>query len=589
MKKIAAWALALACMLALAVPAFAEEKTVLYVGDESGLTGVFNPDADSENGDVTVAGLLTGGRLYTAGADGMYRLNETAVERVTEIGTGEGTVIYDVVLNPSQRWSDGEPVRAQDYVASYLLRSTPAYENAGLRAEGGMYLAGYWDFYESQKAFSGVHLIGEYEFTAEIAEEYAASGWRESFINAYPVRLDLVAPGVSVEETEDGAAFVSEKKIDWRAVTAAVKKQNASPSVFSGPYMLKSFDKKTGTAELILNAAYTGERPAFDTIVCRAVKAGKGAGMLEKGEIDVLMNAGRDAAALAEQGFAVSEYQSDKGYYLFFDFAKGAAASPAVRAAVTMLFDSAQLASAEGGAVLRGYYTDALYGARLAKEELEELPALTGGDKLEAVKLLEKDGWTLNAKGNKFDPSKDKVRYKKEDGKLTELKISFAYNKKDKAGADAAAILGKYLPELGAKFEKTPLDAQKYYTVMYDSANAKYNLYLHYGIFENAFNPGETYTADAELADAYDIFHVRDAALSALAAEVSAACPADGEAYKAAFAAFEARWNELVPAIPLYAESVLTVVSPAVRMPEACLYMTPGEALLCAVPAAMEE
>lgn len=586
MKKTAALLLALLFVLC-AFPAAMADGVTLTAGDEAGLTGKFNPDFDTGAGDATVAGLLTGGWLYEKDADGLPVLNPLAVESVSEIGTGEGTVIYDFKLNTAQRWSDGEPVKAEDYAAAFLIRSMPAYEDAGAYAEGGYYLEGYWDFYEGEtKAFRGVHLLGEYEFTAELAAEYASGGYAYALVNTFPMRLSLYASGATLEETEDGVQL--SKKPDKTKFAEAVKKESKKPTVTCGAYTLEKYDKTTLTAKLIANPFYAGGAPAFENIAYRSLKAGAGEKLLREGKIDVLLHVTDKSAAantlrMAEENGIVSlAYDTPVLNALIFDCGAGAAASQSVRKAVAAAFDRSTLVNTMTGgnaSVHDGYFTGAVYGARVNAEALSSLPAFGTADKKEAEKLLEKDGWTYAQDGSKYESG---VRYRKnETGEIEPLAIEFVYQDKDALGETCSKLLTEALEPLGVQFTSKPLAKQKYYEALYDrETRTTANLFLRTVTFGAYYDPAETYTDD----EALNLFRVYDEELITLATALHEADPA-GESYGEAFTAFNGRWNETAPLIPLYAERVYSFAREGVELPGISYYTAAGTGILKAGPA----
>ena len=118
-------------------------------------------------------------------------------------------------------------------------------------------------------------------------------------------------------------------------------------------------------------------------------------------------------------------------------------------------------------------------------------------DTAAAVALLEKDGWTYNANGERFNADEDEVRYKKEaDGTLVPLEIRFAQVKNNDA---AQWIVDSYAPvlrEIGFSFEATEVTFDELLSHYYRHTDRTYNLMYLATNFAALFDPYYNFNPD---------------------------------------------------------------------------------------------
>ena len=561
-------------VLAEEAPAAGDGSTII-IGDGSGITGDFGFDFGIAQPDVNMFNLMTGYELVVNDIDGAFVVNETAVQELTESENEDGSVTYDVKLNEGLVWNNGEPVTAKDYVAAYLFRSSAAYGETGAYAEAGYYLDGYGAFNSGEsEVFTGVRLLGDYEFAVTIAAENIPSYFQISYIDTYPIWLEAWAPGASVVDNGEGAQFA--EPLTLEAIEASVDAERYHPTVTCGAYNLKSFDEGTLTGVFEINPDFKGNfegvTPTIQTVVYRNTSTETEMDDLRTGSVDVIMN-----CTSADKINAGLDLEEEGGFYsrsvpgpgcsmIFYDCAKGATASQAVRQAVVYAFDRVEFVRQQAGgfgSVLNGYFSDATFGvAELADEFADELNSYAY-DLDKAVELLVEDGWTLNENGEDFVEGTDAVRYKKlEDGTLQELKLNMAASADSKFSDLCIQMLGDALPKIGAKFEYVQVDWSLLMQYMYDSEASECNMYVSGSWFGATYQPSQDYTLDEGLlAAGYNNYHVYDQQLCDLALAIDRTTPGDEETYLQNFKAFNVYWNEVLPVIPMYSGDTYTFIN----------------------------
>ena len=568
MKKTVALLLTLLLVLSLAAFTAAEEAAfsgTITIGDGSGISGDFGYDFGIAQPDVNMFMLITGYQLVPTDVEGNFHVNETAVKSLTATESANGSMLYDIVLNEGLVWTDGKPVTAYDYVASYLFRSTQAYADCGAYAEAGYHLTGYFDFYNGvTEAFAGVHLVSDYEFTVEVSPDDIPSYYQDYYIDVYPIRLDAWAPGYEIVETESGAKF--NKAMTVEDIAESVEAERRHPTFCCGAYTLESFDEGTLTGVFKANpdfkGNYEGKTPTVETVIYKNTSTETEMDELRTGSIDVLLNAtsadkinaGLDLTE--EGGFYEIHYPGCGFSCIFFDCGKGATSSQSVRQAIVYSFDRVEFVKQMAGgfaSVLNGYYPDAIFGAQGIGEELNEDMNPYSYDLNKATELLEADGWTLNKDGNPFVAGTDDVRYKQnEDGTLSELYVHMVASSDSKFSDLCVQMLSSALPQIGVHFETSQVDWGLLMQYMYDSTASDCNMYVSGSWFGVDYQPSWDYTLDPELMDSYNIYHVYDEELYSLARAIETTEPGDEETYLTNFYNFNMRWNSVLPAIPMY-------------------------------------
>lgn len=597
-KKLA---LCLALSLAMSMTAYAETDAAsgqgtITIGDGSGITGDFGHDFGIAQPDVNMFNLITGYELIVTDIDGAFVQNATAIKELAETENEDGTVTYDVTLNEGLIWNNGEAVTAYDYVASYLFRSCAAYGETGAYAEAGYYIAGYDDFNSgASEVFTGVRLLGEYEFSVTLSAEYVPSYYQLSYIDAYPIYLEAWAPGAVIEDNGEGCRFAEPLTAD--AISESVNSERYHPSVTCGAYNLKSFDEGTLTGVFELNPDFKGNFegvvPTIGTVIYKNTSTETEMDELRTGSVDVIMNctsANKINAGLdmeEEGGFYSLSYPGCGCSMIFYDCAKGATASQAVRQAVVYAFDRVEFVRQQAGgfgSVLNGYYSDASFGAQELGDELNEALNPYSYDLDKAVAVLEEDGWTLNAEGGEFAEGTDDVRYKKmEDGSLQALELNMAASA-DSAFSDLCIqMLSDALPKIGAKFEYQQVDWSLLMQYMYDSSASDCNMYVSGTWFGSTYEPSLDYTMDESLiAAGYNNYSVFDEKLYDLARAIELTVPGDTESYLENFKAFNVYWNEVLPAIPMYSGDYYCFVNERIQNYTASAYANPDYSVLYA-------
>lgn len=182
------------------------------------------------------------------------------------------TVVY--TLNPKARWSDGEPVTADDFIAQWKALSGE--NNAYWTARN----AGY-DRIDSVEAGEGK---GEVEVT--FTEPYA--DWKSLFTPLYPQ---------SVTGEADAFNTASRDRLE----------------VGAGPFSIKAMDRDRGRIALVRNEEWWGDPALLEVLVFAEVERGDRLAALERGDVQVaeLDPADADRVSGAENGVRAGDVAAE--------------------------------------------------------------------------------------------------------------------------------------------------------------------------------------------------------------------------------------------------------------------------------------
>lgn len=571
------------------------EPTHITVGNTTKVSGYFFTDMWSNNtSDIDVRTMVHGYNpvAWTSQVD--FVIDPNVVETVENNAVG-GNTVYTLKIWDDLLYSDGQtPITAADYVFSYLLCASKELKQLGAESSHFEHIVGY-DEYNSGASdiLTGVRLIDQYTFSVAVKGAYEPFFYNLAHLRTNPYPISVLAPGCEVADDGEGVylrgtgAETDEVPFTTEALTQTIFNEETGymyrPQLSSGPYTITAYDPESGRVDFAVNAAYKGNyegvKPVIDTITLVPVLPETMVQQLENGEVDLLNKCVDSEAIVAALGLTADGGIDAKNYarlgYGFCAFAceKGATQYEAVRQAIAYSFDQDAFITeylSTFGIAVYSYYgigqwmTLAAMGAlRPGGVEGEDaLPwdelTLDGlnpyaPDSEAALALLVKDGWTLNADGERFDPEKDTVRYKDVDGALMPLSIRFAKTK-DNAGADlVVGQLSEALPRLGFEFVVEEVGFNEMLSDYYrENGERKYNMNFMATNFANAFDPSFTFSVDPTVQAAINTSGIRDQQLMDYALAMRATEPGDYLTYEQKWLDFITRFNEVLPTMPIY-------------------------------------
>lgn len=540
----------------------------LIIGQITDLTGDFANGWTNGNADADVKALIGGYGVVAYTRDGTFEVDKTVVKEMKPTDNEDGSRTYTFTINDNLEYNTGLKITAEDYVFGALIGSSPEYAALGAYATSGIDWVGYEEFNKGKtKTFSGVRLLGDYEFSITVKAENIPYFFDLAAVAVGPTPMSIYAPGVTI--TDDGNGATLSDNFTQELIQGPIESERWNPTVTAGPYQLESYDQANKQAILTINEKYAGTydgvKPSIEKLIFKKVTEATMMDELASESVDLItsVNGGTNIPAgldLVEEEGSKIDYTTylRNGYgKLTFICDFGPTQFPAVRQAIAHCLDRNEFAAQYSGGyaqVVHGFYGlgQWMYTQMKDKIDSELNPYAFNLDK--AKELLINDGWTLNAKGNEFVEGVDEVRYKKVDGELMACEIQWAVSE-----GPVSKLLSTMLPDnlkaVGMKVVPTNLDWSVVSTNLSREGVDKltYHMYNMGTGFARVSDPYYYYN-DSKEYDRYNNNKLYDDKLLGLAKEMRETDSSDKDGYANKWFEFEKRWNELLPDLPLYSD-----------------------------------
>ncbi len=418
------------------------ENSVI-LGSHTELSGAFRNAAFGKSSagaaDLDIQTLTSGYSTVVTDESGRYRFAGEHILRRHEEGKNEdGTRTFTMEIAPDLRFSNGAPIRAENYLISLLVGSSKVMREAGGGDAAGLTLVGYEAFngYEGEGEplpFSGVRLLDKYTFSITVKKEYADYYYALNYGAFTPVPMQLYGGRYALKD--DGQGVYLEKGFYEKGEKNGVSSYkmaeeitknlaNLSPTAFpySGPYFVESYDAATRVATLKRNEYYKGDHrgtPSIDRISYVKIIGETQLDQLKKGRVDVLasITGGEETkAALAlVDGKNFKETHYDRAGYgkLAFRCDFGPTQFAEVRRAVMHTLDReefAQVFTGGYGSVVHAPYHAGSAAYHAVKDILKLKRYEYSVEQAKAELVL--GGWIYDEKGAPYQEGQG-VRYKK--------------------------------------------------------------------------------------------------------------------------------------------------------------------------------
>jgi len=575
LKRLLALSAALVMLATCTVGALAAEiapeppmTDTLVVGHTTMMNGNFFSEIWGNNtADIDVRSLLHEYPLVSWTSDGDYQVNEIVVNTLEIINSGNGDKTFNVTLQPDLRYSDGSAITAKDYVFSYLLMSSPQIMELSGVAAARDYIQGALEYQAGEdETISGVRLLGDYAFSVIVPGEFLPYYFELNYINISPLPYSVLVPGSDIADNGEGAYIVGEFTADVLRETILNDETGylSHPAVTSGPYKLVKYDSITDIAEFEINpfykGNYEGQIPAIPKLIFREVKNETIIAELNAGTVDLVnkVTEGQvidDGLLLAAGGaFAAVPYPRTGAGFIAVSAEREITSSVQMRQALAYCidYDLLPLEFLKGyGERVYGYYGLGQWMVAERQEQLEQMQPYTL-DLEKAASLIAADGWTLNSKGEPFDPQNDTFRYRETDGELKQLTLVLAVTEKNEAAYMMAAMLSANFAKVGGKLQTMHLKLNRALRQYYRQDRRQFDLLFQGTNFSYLFDPENTYRVGNQYQGTVNTSGVQDPELERLASEITKHQPGDRNGYLNRWMDFQRYWSEVLPMIPLY-------------------------------------
>ncbi|MCR5073687.1 MAG: ABC transporter substrate-binding protein [Clostridiales bacterium] len=195
------------------------------------------------------------------------------------------------------------------------------------------------------------------------------------------------------------------------------------------------------------------------------------------------------------------------------------------------------------------------YAKMLKKWQSLGLDGLTvyGNDIEKANKLLDKAGWTLNRDGKKFRPGEDDVRCKKVGRDLVPLDLKLMYLEGNRIADVVQANAIDNLKACGILLTLVPASADELLSSYYRQTERTTDMIFLATNFHTVYDPAVTFSLESALdRKQWNSMYTDDKKLYQLAMDMRKTETGDVFNYLRKWVAFQDRYNDVLPAIPLY-------------------------------------
>ena len=242
----------------------------------------------NDTADIDVRALIHGYNLVNWDQNqGTYVMDPSVVTEYKVTLDEVGNKTYDMLIADDLYYSDGTQITAWDYAFSILLMMSPEIEDPSIggkiyRAE---HLLGYDDYIATRKkvvagepldlspdgdvlSLSGVEVRNDFELVITLDADFLPYFFETGLLMTVPYPISVIAPGCKVYDEGFGVYIGNADPNDTteRFTVDLLKKTildpetgyNSHPSVVSGPYIMKSWDKETGEGHYEINPYFKG-------------------------------------------------------------------------------------------------------------------------------------------------------------------------------------------------------------------------------------------------------------------------------------------------------------------------------------------
>ena len=626
MKRLSALLLAIVLLTALS-PVMAEGNT-LRVGNPTPMRGEFFTELwGNATSDIDVRMLLHGCNLvYWDGSVNRFTFDRSVLSSSNASLDAAGNKVFTLKLKNDLYYSDGTRITARDYAFSLLLQMSPVITELGGTPQHRDYLVGGESYLTGvSQVLTGVRVPDENTLVVIIRSEYLPFFYEVGLLQCNPYPMHVIAPGVALRDDGDGVYLANADDSEEPVFTAELLRQTildpetgymSHPAAVSGPYMLTGWDGQTAT--FTVNPYYKGnihgKKPAIQNLVYTLAENETMLEKLRSGEFDLLNKVMR--TDVVEEGlrmtynggaYTSTRYPRSGLSLISFSCEKPALAGEKVRQAIAWCMDREQIVKDYTGGYgerVNGYYgigqwmylvvtgrieapveppedsTDTEAQEKYVKllAEYKKLN-LTGLTKYEvdigrAQMLLNQDGWTLNEDG---------VRQKEIDGQVVTLDLVLAYPEGNRIAESFQTSLIPNLEKAGIRLTLKPMPMADLLTAFYKQGEREEDMLYLANNFDLLFDPAVNFILNEEGEPNWSYTNLDDRTLYELAVDMRNTNPHDTLSYLKKWVAFQERFNQLLPMIPIYSNYYFDFYTRALSNYGVARHPTWSEAIIPAV------
>ncbi len=607
----------------------------LVVGNPTPMDGKFFTGMwGNSTTDIDVRTLVNSYYLTTWAYDtGIFHANPVVVDGAIVLENEiTGKRKYAIRIADDLFYSDGTKITAWDYAFSVLFQAAPEIAELGGQPMDLSYLEGYEDYVAGRtRGFAGVRVIDDLTIEFIVKAEalpYFFELYRLGFL---PYPIHEIAPGCKVYDDGEGAYIgnedlsLQEKLFTVDLLRATVMDPDngylSHPTVGSGPYVLTSWDGEVCTFEI--NPYFKGNEAGFKPSIPKLrFTLAHNEDMIEKLEADEfqLLNkvVRKDTIERGNQlvasgkGFTLTNYPRIGLSFIVFTPDMPALQEQNVRKAIAFCMDKNALKdeyTAMYGIAMDGLigvgqwmygmvngsedYPETLPENPTAQEQKEYDEKIAAWEALsldglkyyelnvdEAVKLLEKNGWTLNEKGEAFDPARDEVRCKMIGDDLVKLDLTCAYPETNEMAKNMETYFVPYLKEAGIRLTLKPMTMKELLRSYNDKDIEQIDMFYLGDDFNIEFDPQLFFLAGDPHGPQEDTLAWAHSQMAEYARLMCETEPSDALGFVQKWITFQEQLSDLLPLIPVYSNVYYDFYTTDLMNYDIVTYITWGDAIV---------
>ena len=500
-----------------------------------------------------------------------FFINNVIVESWDSVDNADGTKTFTFKLNENLVFNDGSPIDATNYAFTQMLMSSPEFKSIDGSAVYGIRFVGFPEFNSGEtKTFAGISLIDKYTLSFTVkAEELPYFYDKAFFINAYPLPMHVIAPGVTMTDDGNGATLSDDFTGDMLRETMLDTDTGYryNPKVTPGAYQLESYDEGSNTAVLTRNPNFLcladGVKPAIEKIIITNTTQSTQMNALEVGQVDLIegITTGTqidfglemvDAGILNYHGYPRHGYGK---IGIHCDF--GPTQFVAVRQALCYLLDRDEFGRQYSGGyaiVVDSRYSESQWMYQERKDSITDKMINYTLNTDKANEILDEDGWVFDATGGPYVPGPGNIRHKEVDGELMSLTIEWCSSVDNTVTDLLAVMLPPACEQVGMQLNQTLQDSvlDTYYRTNVDEPFFHiFNMGTGFGTPDA---PWEAYSTKPEFWGApYNQNFIANDILESATTAMKTTPAENKEDFLDHWEDYIVEWNRTLPDIPLYA------------------------------------
>ncbi len=585
------------------------EGKELTVAGCTAMSGSFFPDLfNNTAADRDVQTLIHGYNLILQDyKQGVYALDSSVVRDSMYMDNDAGDRTYYLILQDDLTWNDGTPITAWDYAFTLLLTLSPEMAEIGARVPRTDHILGAADYHQGlSPSLRGVSILSNYQLAVTLNHTCLPCFYELSLLSCQPMPIQVLAPGCSVRDDGEGVYLAPSDPLGTGgALTAELLRQTlldpetgylTHPAVTCGPYNLLSWDGTTArfTRNEYYKGTVTGVQPAIGRVAYTVIPNTEIASRLKSGKVQLVTRVayGEAAEAAGELKLSSATYPRYGLTMVAFSCEMPAVKEIAVRQAIAWCMDRDMIAKdycGENGERVDGYFGTAQWEYQLATGLISAPTNLIPEDSTEtedtqapvwsaltlsrltpytantakANALLDGAGWTLNEKGEAYTAGQDAVRCKQVDGELVSLALRIMVP----AGNQVADSFEKNwisnLNRCGIQLTVLETPVEELLASYYRHTARETEMIFLGTSFRVMTDPTVNFSMDtAASQEAWAGWYSADEELYWRAVSMRRTDPEDVFGYMTKWVAFQERFNEVLPMLPVYSGNYRDFWSP---------------------------